>query len=576
MSHRPGSGAQGAAVAPPQLDHPDRLQTLYATRLLDSPPDTSFDRITRLAARSLQAPTALITLIAPERQFFLSHLGLRTPWAELRQTPLSHSFCQHVVVANAPLVVEDARVHPLLHDNLAIGDLGVIAYAGVPLVAPDGATLGALCVIDHVPRRWADDVVAVLDDLSNTITAELRLRQELRARTQSEQALSESRAQLRGILESAMDAIITVDRDQRIVLFNRTAEQIFGCVASTALGQPLARFILPESPTAPFRTPFAQTETPHSLPSPRVLEALRADGRPFPIEASISQMTVRGEPFSTMILRDISHRRELEAQLLHAQRLESIGRLAGGIAHDFNNLLMAIGGCASLGLHDLPAAHPAYEELAQIQGCVRRGSDLTRQLLAFARKQASIPHIISPNQLIRHTAKLLQRLLDPAITCVMQLADEVGTVLIDPGHLEQVLINLAVNASDAMPAGGTLTITTTTALLDELSAQGYDLVPGRYVVVTVQDTGSGIDPEIQAHLFEPFFTTKDPGQGTGLGLATCYGLVKQHHGAIAVESTPGQGATFTVYLPHADALAHAMSSAQPPHELEMTPVGKGR
>ena len=177
---------------------------------------------------------------------------------------------------------------------------------------------------------------------------------------------------------------------------------------------------------------------------------------------------MRGELFYTVILCDITRRRELEARLLHAQKLESIGRLAGGIAHDFNNLLMAIGGCASLGLYALPERHPAREELAQIQGCVQRGSDLTRQLLAFARKQASTPHVINPNQLIRRTTKLLQRLLDPAIICDIQLADVAGMVLIDLGHLEQVLINLAVNACDAMLGGGTLTITTTPAVLDEL------------------------------------------------------------------------------------------------------------
>lgn len=243
-------------------------------------------------------------------------------------------------------------------------------------------------------------------------------------------------------------------------------------------------------------------------------------------------------------------RARLEAELRHAQKMESIGQLAGGVAHDFNNLLTAIGGYTELALADLATGSPIRADLAEIQRATDRAGALTRQLLAFARRQRLEMRPLDLNQLAASVAKLLRRLIGEHIQLVVEAAPDLGVVVADPGQLEQVLVNLAVNARDAMPMGGTLTIGTANVDLDPRSAPGHlDLPAGRYVQLTVSDTGVGVPPEHQPHLFEPFFTTKPLGEGTGLGLATCYGIVQQHGGAIAIASEVGQGTAVAVYLP---------------------------
>jgi signal transduction histidine kinase len=239
------------------------------------------------------------------------------------------------------------------------------------------------------------------------------------------------------------------------------------------------------------------------------------------------------------VVRDVSARKELEAQLLQAQKLESIGRLAGGIAHDFNNLLTAIGGYADL-VYEHVTNEFVREDVAEIRKGVERATALTRQLLAFARRNAHMPQVVALNEVTLQTQKLLQRLLGPTITLHTELASEPTFVLADPIEIEQVLVNMAVNARDAMPNGGRLLLTTSVVGNDER---------GALVRLQVCDTGMGMSEEVLAHLFEPFFTTKPPGEGTGLGLATCYGIVQQHGGQIAVESRLGEGTTFTIELP---------------------------
>jgi two-component system, cell cycle sensor histidine kinase and response regulator CckA len=377
---------------------------------------------------------------------------------------------------------------------------------------------------------------------------------DITARKQTELALAQREAQLAGIIDSAMDAIITVDAAQRIVLFNRAAEQVFGVEAAEVLGQPLDRFIPPALRAAHRQhiPAFGETGvTRRSMYSPGLLEAVHADGHMFPIEASISQLYLDGVPFYTVILRDISMRVQLEAQLLQAQKLESIGRLAGGVAHDFNNLLTVIGGATELARDMLPPAHPALAELAAIQTTTERAASLTRQLLAFARRQILAPRSLDVNALICETEQLLRRLIGEDIQLCITLTPGLAPIHADPNQLQQVLLNLAVNARDAMPSGGQLAIQTQ-LVVHERVASSATVPLGRYVRIVVADTGIGITPEVQTQLFEPFFTTKGPGQGTGLGLATSFGIVTQHGGTIGVESEVGVGTTFFVDLPTTD------------------------
>jgi signal transduction histidine kinase len=271
---------------------------------------------------------------------------------------------------------------------------------------------------------------------------------------------------------------------------------------------------------------------------------------------------------------EIAERERLEAQLIQAQKMESIGRLAGGVAHDFNNLLTAIGGYADLAIGALPAEHAARADMHEIQKAAGRAARLTQQLLAFARKSVIDPRVVDLAALLDEVDKLLRRLIGADIAIEVYVEPELGRVRVDSGQIEQLLLNLAINARDAMPDGGTLTIELANAeLTSDDIGESSDVAPGPFVMLSVADTGGGMDAHTQAHLFEPFFTTKAPGQGTGLGLATCYGIVRQHGGHIVVASEIGRGSVFAIYLPRVEA---DLDTRAPHVDLEEAPRGDER
>jgi nitrogen-specific signal transduction histidine kinase/CheY-like chemotaxis protein len=250
---------------------------------------------------------------------------------------------------------------------------------------------------------------------------------------------------------------------------------------------------------------------------------------------------------------DITERKRLEKQLLGSQRMEAVGRLAGGIAHDFNNLITAILGYASLVQASLAEDDPVRDDVAEISRAATRAAGLTQQLLAFARKRVIQPRVVDLNELVINLEKMLKRLIGEDIRLETRTAPDLWNSKLDPGQFEQVLVNLAVNARDAMPEGGQLLIETANARLHSSVIQKAEVVPGDYVMISVTDTGTGMDQQTMARIFEPFFTTKEVGKGTGLGLATCYGIVKQAGGYIFVYSELGRGTTFKIYVPRAHA-----------------------
>ncbi|MDB4932105.1 MAG: domain S-box protein, partial [Myxococcaceae bacterium] len=250
------------------------------------------------------------------------------------------------------------------------------------------------------------------------------------------------------------------------------------------------------------------------------------------------------------VIEDVTERRALEAQVRQACKMDAVGQLASGVAHDLNNLLSVVLSYSEMLAADLPAGDPERADLDEIHGAGRRASDLTRQLLAFSRQQVLQPRVVDLNEVIVGMERMLRRLIGAEVELTATRLPGLRKVLVDPGQMEQVIMNLAVNARDAMPRGGRLTIETTEAALDAAFAAAHPgLKPGPHVVLSVTDTGFGMDAATQARIFEPFFTTKEVGKGTGLGLATVFGIVRQSGGAVVVSSEPGAGATFRVYLP---------------------------
>ncbi len=403
-----------------------------------------------------------------------------------------------------------------------------------------------------LPPWWRWGLAVVLALLGFFFVFSMLLRRQMAEKTRT---LRESQARLDGIIVSAMDAIISIDAEQKIVLFNPAAERVFRCPANEAIGQPLDRFI-PErfrQSHEEYIQAFGRTGVTNRPMHGLTVSGLRADGTEFPIEVSISRAEIAGQEFYTAILRDITTRKQLEAQLLQTQKMEAIGQLAGGIAHDFNNILVPMIGYAELGMMSLPPDSTLYTNLKHIHEAAQRGAALTGQILAFSRKQTLTMEPIDLNEVVAQFEKMLRRLIGENIELQLFLSPKLGLVKADRGQLEQILLNLAVNARDAMPNGGKLTLETANVQLDETYTEKHlEVQPGPYVMLTVSDTGHGMDVETQQRIFEPFFTTKPQGKGTGLGLSTVFGIVKQHGGHIWVYSESGRGTTFKIYLPQAE------------------------
>jgi PAS domain S-box-containing protein len=280
--------------------------------------------------------------------------------------------------------------------------------------------------------------------------------------------------------------------------------------------------------------------------------ANRVDGTSFYLQVAAEAVCdASGSPTQILVrFTDVTDRKRLEAQLFHAQKMESVGRLAGGVAHDFNNLLTVMWSGLELAMADLPSEHSSRGFLGDVMEAAQSAAALTRQLLAFSRKQIIAPRVLDLRDVIRRMEKMVLRLVGEDVQVKTSCAPDLASVCFDPGQVEQIVLNLAANARDAMPDGGQLTIQASNVTLDEAyAAQHVETRPGAYVLLAVSDSGAGMTEKVRAHLFEPFFTTKGPGQGTGLGLAMVYGAVQQNGGAIEVDSEPSRGTTFKVYLP---------------------------
>jgi PAS domain S-box-containing protein len=599
----------------------------------------------------------------------------------------SRGLTEYVLRTGQPLLAT-----PEVHEDLSHrGEADLIGapsldWIGVPLKAHD-RTIGVLVAQTYTQGiRFGEREKDILQFVSTQVAMAIE-------RKRAEEAVRTSEGQLKALLDSALDACVTMDETGRLTSWSAAAEAVFGWAASEAIGRSLAETIIPQQHReghARGLARFLETGEGPILRQRIEITALHRDGREFPVELTVtpirlgdhwlfgafvrdlteekhaeqalrrseasyrglvehaaygiyratadgrflmvnpalftmlgfpsaddllkldasrdvyvdpaararilarceqfgsaieevawrrrdgSVITVRlnGRPVRApdgtiecfeFIVDDVTEQRALEERLRQTQKMEAVGRLAGGIAHDFNNLLTAILGSVDFLRQALGPEHPEHAETEEIQKAAVRAADLTRQLLAFSRQQVLAPKVLDVDALVTNLEKMLRRLIGEDVELRFVAKASRAAVLADPGQLEQVIVNLVVNARDAMPRGGKLTIETATVDLDAGYAWEHGTVePGRYVMLAVTDTGVGIDRAAQARLFEPFFTTKEFGKGTGLGLATVYGIVKQSGGYIWVYSEPGQGATFKVYLPRVEPAGEPVAAPQPP------------
>ena len=362
----------------------------------------------------------------------------------------------------------------------------------------------------------------------------------------------ESEARQGAILEAAQDAIVTMDHRLNIREFNPAAERMFGQTRLDILGKNIDVLMPPDRRGEQIASLNAYTSETDGPAVRRSLDlvATRADGTEFPVELTVAHMRGDSRAMLTGFIRDVTERRLLEEQLRQSQKLEAIGRLAGGVAHDFNNILMSIMGAAELLLLQMDPDDPARSEATEIKQSVERGAGVTRQLLAFGRRQATRSRLFALGDIVLGMETMLRRLIGPEIAFEIMASQEPVMVVADSGQVEQVVMNLVINARDAMPGGGRLTVRVDEVDLDESAAVALvEGQAGRYGRLSVSDTGTGMSEQTCAKMFEPFFTTKEQGKGTGLGLSIVYGIVKQSRGYIGLTSELGRGTTFYIYLP---------------------------
>jgi PAS domain S-box-containing protein len=496
--------------------------------------ETFFRSLVQCLAETLQVDYAFIGELDEERPDRVrmtavcahGQLGENNRVYELAGTP-----CEEVV--NKRLCSYASGVQALFPRDRLLVEMGVDSYLGTPLFDSTGRALGLIVVLHSRPMRNPQQAESMLQICAVRAAAELqRLRSEELLRKQS------------AAMEASMDGMALLDEQERYIYVNEAHARIYGSDRPQEL--------IGQSWTILYDSQELRRFEREVMPAMRANgywrgEAVgrRKDGNLYPQEVSLTALANGGLIY---VVRDITDRKKLEEELRQAQKMEAVGQLAGGVAHDFNNLLTAIlGYCEFL---RGPLDRDAFADyVAEIAKAGTRAASLTQQLLAFSRRQVLQPKVLSLNTVVADTAAMLRRLIGEHITLVTRLSPELELVKADPFQLQQVILNLAINARDAMPQGGWLTIETSNVEMDGVEARHAGMLAGSYVRLAVSDTGHGMDRETMSHIFEPFFTTKEMGKGTGLGLATVYGIVKQSEGFIEAQSQPERGATFSIYLP---------------------------
>ena len=576
------------------FDEEARISAVRDEQILDTTPEPAFDDLVQIAAAAFAVPIAAINFIDRDRQWFKASIGVAAA-----TMPRHAGFCPLVVASGEVLVVSDAAASADWTTWTAGMAGGIRFYAGAPILR-HGLTLGTLCIADRAPRTLSDDQHRTLRALARRVVASLDARRQVAQlkRSIDERRLAlETSAIARDLLGHSREAMALIDLHEHFVGQNEAHRQLLGfgdrelrALTPAAISGEAAQSTVAESVV---RTGSFLGEVPCKTASGRTL-ALEL--MVFPVRNAAGEIVGHGS-----LARDRSHERpsafELERQVrertaelrrelmalrdeirvrqrvedalrrhqehyVQAQRLEAIGQVARGIAHEFNNLLTVIVGYASALELSLSPDDGRRADVTAIAEAAERASLLTRQLLAFSRHQAIAPKPVHVNALLGEQRALLERVLGDTIDVHLDLEPDLGSVLCDPGLLEQVMLNLTLNAGDAMPEGGFLGIESALiALTEQAPPEWHHLRHGLYVLIRVSDTGTGMAPEVLARAFEPFFTTKEVGHGIGLGLSTAYGIVAQSGGHISLTSEPGRGTTVSILLPRIDTVTAAPSEA---------------
>ena len=435
----------------------------------------------------------------------------------------------------------------------AMDALRILRESGkdVPLVIVTGS-LGDEAAVECIKQGAADYILKDrLHRLPAAVEGALRAKAQRESATRLEEQIRHAKKEWEQTFDTVPDPVLILDEQFRVKRANRATTRVLGLEFSQLIGQPCYQVVHGRAeppPECPLQRMLASgKEARCDIEEPRLGKIFDATATPL----HNSGVAVLG---CVEVLREITERKRVEGQLRQSQKMEAVGQLAGGVAHDFNNLLTAITGYSDLALARLREGDRLRKYVQEIKKAGERAASLTRQLLAFSRRQVLVPQVLDLNSVVGHLQKMLRRLIGEDIDLVTIAAPDLGCVRADPGQMEQVIMNLAVNARDAMPReGGKLTIETANVDLDESYTRSHlDVTPGSYAMLAVSDAGCGMDAETLSHIFEPSYTTKEEAKETGLGLATVYGIVKQSGGHISVASDPGKGTTFKIYLPRVE------------------------
>ncbi len=444
---------------------------------------------------------------------------------------------QYLLKTKVPLIISDTgpdvRLAPI---KLWLKTQNIAAMLLLPIIA-DGDVMGVLQMDFGPPRHFSSEEVSLAWSVADQLAGSM-----------ARSMLHEEYRLLSAAIEQSVDSIIVTDNQGLILYVNPAFERITHHKRAEVAGKSLFSFIVPLPNHRALLETIQKTIGQGQLWHGRITSQ-HPDGAQYTQETTITPVKDRQGNIINFVAtqRDVTRELSLEKQYQQSQKMEAIGQLTAGIAHDFNNLLMAINGFAELMQLRLPPDSPFQDMAGRIVDSGESAANLIRQLLIFSRKQIVEPQVVNLNQTITDIDKMLRRIIGENIALEIVLDSNLGSTKIDPTQFEQVIINLAVNARDAMPNGGTLTIVTKNTRLTEQSL--IDVAPGEYLLFSMNDTGAGMSEAVQSHIFEPFFTTKEQGKGTGLGLSTVYGIVKQCNGTIQVSSQEGLGTTFTIYLP---------------------------